>query len=251
MSRLFAFGCSFTNYHWSTWADCLAPEFDSFENWGQAGAGNHYIFNSVIEANQRHKFGAGDTVIVCWTNWYREVRYFRNKWVALGSMAYGQIYVKEFIDKFINERGCLIRDLPMILSVKLLLESIPNLNWKFLAMCPILREDLWSTEDTNHTDVVELYSDVISSIGTSFQTVLRPLGWGGPYPGWCELNRNGDQHPNPVEHLAYLDAVLPGWVTKQETRAKMLEETELLEQNKYKLENHIPQRSGQSTVQRL
>jgi hypothetical protein len=46
MSRLFTFGCSFTNYRWSTWADCLAPEFDYFENWGQSGGGNHYIFNS-------------------------------------------------------------------------------------------------------------------------------------------------------------------------------------------------------------
>ena len=43
MSRLFTFGCSFTNYRWSSWADCLAPEFDYFENWGQAGGGNHYI----------------------------------------------------------------------------------------------------------------------------------------------------------------------------------------------------------------
>jgi len=43
MSRLFTFGCSYTNYRWSTWADCLAPEFDYFENWGQSGGGNHYI----------------------------------------------------------------------------------------------------------------------------------------------------------------------------------------------------------------
>jgi hypothetical protein len=59
MRRLFAFGCSFTNYRWSTWADCLAPEFDYFENWGQAGAGNHYIFNSVMECDQRNHFGRG------------------------------------------------------------------------------------------------------------------------------------------------------------------------------------------------
>jgi hypothetical protein len=68
MTRLFTFGCSFTNYRWSTWADCLAPEFDYFENWGQSGAGNHYIFNSMMEADQRHQFDEGDTVIVCWTN---------------------------------------------------------------------------------------------------------------------------------------------------------------------------------------
>ena len=72
MSRLFAFGCSFTNYRWSTWADCLAPEFDNFENWGQSGAGNEFIFNSVMEADQRQQFGTGDTVIVCWTTSTRD-----------------------------------------------------------------------------------------------------------------------------------------------------------------------------------
>jgi hypothetical protein len=63
MSRLFTFGCSFTNYRWSTWADILAPEFGEFYNWGQRGAGNHFIFNSVMEADQQNNFKDGDTVI--------------------------------------------------------------------------------------------------------------------------------------------------------------------------------------------
>jgi hypothetical protein len=118
-------------------------------------------------------------------------------------------------------------------------------------MCDITHDNLWADTPIGANDVIELYRDVIDSILPSFKKVLRPLGWGGPYPGWCEQNRNGDPHPNPAEHLEYLDSVLPGWVTNQETRVKMLEETLLLEQNKYKLENHRPRRSGLSTVQRL
>lgn len=245
MSRLFTFGCSFTNYRWSTWADCLAPEFDEFQNWGQSGGGNHFIFNSVMEADQRHKFRSGDTVIVCWTNWFREDRYVKDHWVTLGSMPNSNLYVKDFLDNYVDERGCLIRDLAMIKAVKTLLESVPGLNWKFLSMVPILQEDLWSEKDSTHANVINLYQDVINSILPSFRTILRPNGWGG-----CK-NRNNDPHPNPVEHLEYLDAILPGWVTKLETRVKMQEETMLLEQNKYKLENHRPRRSGLSTVQRL
>jgi hypothetical protein len=56
--------------------------------------------------------------------------------------------------------------------------------------------------------------------------------------GW---RTQGDPHPTPVEHLAYLDAVLPGWVTKSQTRAKIIEETNNLQKT----------RSGLSTVQRL
>lgn len=242
MKRLFTFGCSFTNYEWSTWADCLAPEFDFFENWGQQGQGNHYIFNSIIEADLRNKFRSGDTVVVCWTDVIREDRYL-DGWKI--------IHVKNHISKF-TERGCLIRDLAYIRAIKLLLESRPGVVWKFTSMVPLSNTDLWgNTIDDNNQDILALYQDVINCMLPSFQTVLRPLGWGGPYPGWEQKTRNNDSHPNPVEHLEYLDLVLPGWVTKQETRNSMLTETELLEKNKYKRENHMPKRSGSCTLKRL
>ena len=52
MSRLFTFGCSFTSYHWPTWADILGREYDYFENWGRSGGSNQFIFNSLIEAKR-------------------------------------------------------------------------------------------------------------------------------------------------------------------------------------------------------
>jgi hypothetical protein len=123
MSRLFAFGCSFTNYRWSTWADCLAPEFDSFENWGQSGAGNHYIFNSIMEADQRHNFSTGDTVVVCWTNVMREDRY-TDRWQTLGNVTTCPIYNPDYVRDAVTERGCLIRDLAMIKATQVLLSLI-------------------------------------------------------------------------------------------------------------------------------
>ena len=251
MKRLFTFGCSFTNYRWSTWADCLAPEFDYFENWGQSGAGNHYIFNSIIEADLRNKFKDGDTIIVCWTDVMREDRYIK-KWQTLGNMMHTPIYIKEYITETITPRGCLIRDLAFIQSAKLLLESRPGIIWKFLSMAQITCEGLWDRNNIQGVeDVIDLYKITIDSIQPSFQTILRPLGWGGAYPGWCEKNRNSDPHPNPVEHLEYLDSVLPGWIKKVETRATMLNETEILEKNKYELTNHTPQRSGLCKLKRL
>ena len=43
--------------------DCLSPEFDTVKNWGQSGAGNSYIFNSIMEADQRNRIGPDDTVM--------------------------------------------------------------------------------------------------------------------------------------------------------------------------------------------
>jgi hypothetical protein len=232
-SRLFAFGCSFTNYRWGTWADCLAPEFDYFENWGQAGGGNHYIFNSVMEADQRHNFGAGDTVVVCWTSFTRDDRYVDGRWHTLGNIFTCPIYEPKYLKDHYDERGYLIRDLAYIKAVKALLENRPGLTWRFLSMVELMA---WPDYDVSlHQDVMRLYSDVLDSILPGYdKTVFKESG----YP-----NRNGDPHPSPEEHLAYLDAVLPGWVTKTETRVKMHEQSINL--------NKDPRKSGMTKVTRL
>jgi hypothetical protein len=219
MRRLFTFGCSFTNYRWSTWADCLAPEFDHFENWGQSGAGNEFIFNSVMEADQRCKFNADDTVIVCWTTPSREDRYINGRWHTLGNMFTCSIYNKDYLVNHVDSYGLLIKSLAYIKAVKTLLE-IRNMQWKFLSMDVL--------------DSLNIYQDVVGSILPSYQTVLFPGDW---------PNRDGDPHPSPEEHLAYLDAVLPGWVTKQSTRVKMHDESINLNKN--------PKKSGMSKVTRL
>jgi hypothetical protein len=235
MSRLFTFGCSFTNYRWSTWADCLAPEFDYFENWGQAGGGNHFIFNSVMEADQRHQFGAGDTVIVCWTDFNRDDRYVDGRWHTLGNIFNTPIYEPKYLKDHYDERGYLIRDLAYIKAVKTLLENRPGLTWKFLSMVELMARP-WPDDDVSlHRDAMRLYSDVLDTILLGYdKTVFAETGW---------PNRNGDPHPSPDEHLAYLDAVLPGWVTKTETRVKMHEESINLRKD--------PRKSGMSKVTRL
>ena len=82
-------------------------------------------------------------------------------------------------------------------------------------------------------DVMAVYANVLESILPSYQEVLFPSGW----------KIAEDPHPSPAEHLTYLDAVLPGWVTKEETRAKMQEESVNLRKN--------PAMTGLSKVTRL
>jgi hypothetical protein len=230
MSRLFAFGCSFTNYRWSTWADCLAPEFDYFENWAQSGAGNHYIFNSVMEADQRHGFTTGDTVVVCWTNVMREDRY-TDRWQTLGNVTTCPVYNKDYVRDAVTERGCLIRDLAMIKATQVLLKQKHNINWKFLSMCAIDHSQQFDDSASQHQDVLALYQGVLNNIMPSYREIVFQQGW----------RSSGDPHPTPAEHLAYLDAVLPGWVTKEETRVKIHEES--INLNKH--------RTGMSKVTRL
>jgi hypothetical protein len=232
MRRLFAFGCSFTNYRWSTWADCLAPEFDYFENWGQGGGGNHYIFNSVMEADQRYKFGRGDTVIVCWSSFLRDDRYVDRKWHTLGSMFSCPIYNPEYLKTHVDDRGYVIRDFAFIKAVKVLLQSKPGLNWRFLSMIDLKAGPKCESEPGEPKDVMTVYQDVLDSVLPSYQEVLYSTGW-----------KTGDPHPSPQEHLAYLDTVLPGWVTNESTRVKMQQESINL--------NKDPRKSGLAKVTRL
>jgi hypothetical protein len=227
MSRLFAFGCSFTNYRWSTWADCLAPEFDSFENWGQSGGGNNYIMNSVMEADQRNHFGQGDTVVVCWTSHMRDDRYANGKWHTIGNIFNCPIYNTSYLKSHVDDRGYMIRDMAYIKAVKTLLESKPGLDWKFISMVTYDSIELYA-------DVFSLYQDCVDAIPKGYDQVLFANGW---------PNRDGDPHPSPAEHLAYLDEVLPGWVTKQSTRVIMQEESIDL--------NKDPRKSGMTKVTRL
>jgi len=244
MSRLFAFGCSFTNYRWSTWADCLAPEFNYFENWGQSGAGNHYIFNSVMEADQRYKFGEDDTVIVCWSDIMREDRYITNRWVTLGNIMTSNMFSKEFVTDSACERGNFIRDLAFINAVHILCKSRPGLNWRFISMCPITQLDPWDDKKLEHSDCTDLYANVLGDILPSFTDVLGHAYWNINKEKRFQYPEGGvDYHPTPEEHLKYLDTVLPGWVTKQETRVKIHEESINL--------NKDPRKTGMTKVTRL
>jgi hypothetical protein len=234
MSRLVTFGCSFTNYRWSTWADCLAPEFDEFENWGQSGGGNHYIFNSVMEADQRRRFGPGDTIIVCWTDFNRDDRYVLGRWHTLGNIFNCPIYEPKYLKDHYDERGYLIRDLAYIKAVKILLENRTGITWRFLSMVELMSRPGADDNTSLHRDVMRLYDDVLDAVLPGYDKTVFLNNW--PKPGQ-------DPHPSPEEHLAYLDTVLPGWVTKAETRVKMQEESvNLSKQNR---------RTGRSLMPRL
>ena len=50
-TRIFTFGCSFTDYIWPTWANIIAYDLNiPFHNYGRGGAGNQFIFNTIMQA---------------------------------------------------------------------------------------------------------------------------------------------------------------------------------------------------------
>ena len=217
MNRLFTFGCSYTSYSWSTWADILGQSAQEFQNWGMSGTGNQFIFNSVHECHQRNQLQPGDTVIVCWTNIMRDDRY-TNDWNTLGNIYTQPLYDPAWVRKWITERGCLVRDLAAIAGVKLLLEST-GVDWQFLSMVPVDQSDQYTSRKNPNQDLLNLYQTAIANIKPSFWQVLE----GRP-------KLKFDLHPSPTDHLYYLDQVLPEFTVSKSTRLQISQETVTIQQ---------------------
>lgn len=109
--RIFAFGCSFTQYGWPTWADLIASQFPDkkYYNYGQAGLGNLGIMSKITEANNRYQFNENDLVMVMWSTFCREDRWVKSGWLGLGNI-FNSDYGDEWIKKYADSNGYLIRD---------------------------------------------------------------------------------------------------------------------------------------------
>jgi hypothetical protein len=238
--RFFAFGCSFTNYIWPTWADIIGREIPYYENWGKGGAGNQFIFNSIIECDLRHSFNKDDLVIIMWTSCSREDRYVDDNWLFAATENREQVYGKEWMKKFANQgKGLMIRDFASIYAIQKFLNNT-NCDWLNLNSLPLIRFDIdraeqdilkkkislyelearwldqqkmltkgnsFRDEYLDNKDVIDLYQDLFLLIKLPlFEKILdnksRP-------------NFN-DQHPTPLEALNYLNEVLPNNLNVQD-----------------------------------
>ena len=108
MNRFFAFGCSYTQQGYPTWADLLSNSFDFSENYGRAGMGNRAIFNRVNQAILEKDINKDDTVVVQWSTPIREDRWLRQSpnesgdWVARGNIYNQRFYPKSWVKKYFD-----------------------------------------------------------------------------------------------------------------------------------------------------
>lgn len=210
--RFFAFGCSFTNYAWPTWADILGRQYTEYYNYGQYGAGNMFIFNALMEADQHHKFTKDDLIIVQWSCSSREDRYKDGKWQTPGGVA--NFYKPKDFLKYFDFRGFVIRDLALIKASKKFLDSL-GCEYYFTSMVPIVTNNMYKDQlDGDTEDVRELYADVLSAIKPSYENVLGTHGQRRPTDLYGKTVE--DSHPLPTEHYKYLKTVLPHLLTEPE-----------------------------------
>ena len=205
--RLFVFGCSFTSYLWPTWADIIAkeiPEVDYY-NFGLCGGGNLLISIRVTEANVRYKFNEDDLIIVMWTTFCREDRYRNGGWMRTGNIfTASHDYSDEFVRKYADPKGYLIRDLAVITQTTAFLES---LHCTGITLASIPYDYQMDQDDKSIKEILTLYHDTVQST----PPCLFELEMNGHFDHGHEyLESYGlyqDYHPNPLRYYSYLKKI--------------------------------------------
>jgi hypothetical protein len=196
MDRLFAFGCSFTHYHWPTWADIVGKEYKKYENWGKPGGGNSFIFYSLIECIKRNQINKHDTVMIMWSSIGREDRYIRKQgWLTPGSIYNQSYYDSEFVKKFADPTGYLLRDLAHISASRQILENI-GCNYYFMTIVPFsIYDDNTDNEFDIDQQILDLYQDDVSIIYPSVYEVIFNKDWYSR-PGLVKIKELKQEYEN-------------------------------------------------------
>lgn len=214
--RFFAFGCSMTSYRWPTWADIIAQEIPESYNYGKSGGGNLFIACTVAEINQRFKFDKDDLVMIMWSSICREDRYFNNWWHTPGNIFTQDLYDAEWVEKFADPKGYLIRDMAMIDLTKNLLENT-NSEWHFLNMAPF--ELLICAENKNmgnYREIMHLYKDTLKYVKKDILNQTYQGIW-PKHPISAPGGQTSDYHPSPKGHYHYLKSLYPRLNLKKTT----------------------------------
>jgi len=218
MTRLFTFGCSFTNYHWPTWADILEPGYDEYHNWARPGAGNQFIFERLVEADITFGFTPDDTIIVMWSSHNRHDWYDWFGWQTKGNVLDNpEFFDKAYLDRFYDIKASIMHSFNYIHAAQQLLEN-KHSNWKMTSMdelvkpvvseeymIPKLIKKLTSNEFSTFKEWPELLK--YESILTGSNWLSMPLKKYMDNTKYKYTKKQGDTwdfHPTPIIHYNWL-----------------------------------------------
>jgi hypothetical protein len=212
--RAFYFGCSFTKYYWPTWADLISLEVPVSYQYAQVGAGNFYIYQSIIEATLKHKIQKDDLVMVMFSNVTREDRYTKSEgWITPGNLFYQDTYDEKFMKKFFCEKGYLMRDLNLIEGIDRVLATT-GADYSLMTMINFDSYNSGQEKMSGVEDVLKFYETTLNKIKPSVFEVVFNNDWNTRkdrpkyHTHWAK-DLYTDNHPTTIEHLEYIQKMFP------------------------------------------
>ena len=210
--RIFCFGCSFTQYIMPTWADILKLHFENTDteahNFGRGGAGNYYIFNTIVEKSLEYKFTKDDLILIQWSGVFREDRFKDGYWHTPGNIINQQVYSKSLVDKwFFDEEGMTKRDYSYIHSIQKMLEA-DDLDYEMFSMNglePVSQYYTTTSETPVFSELTTLYHDTLIKLHPSMYDIIFGVNVGVGLGN--KIKGETDYHALPTQHLLYLEKV--------------------------------------------
>lgn len=240
--RFFAFGCSYTSYIWPTWADLISKEMPQaeFYNLGKTGAGNLCISSRVAEANNRFKFTNTDLVMVMFSSYTREDRWVEYEWMTRGNVYVNNVYSSDWVRKFADERGYMIRDASLIDLTTRYLQALPCDSRMMLSVPFKTNSDSPNHDSTAPNDILNVYKDTFEEMSPSLFE-LELVGWTTDY------KKFKDGHPSPIIYYNYLEKI--GINLSESTKQYALDATQILleEESRALVQSRFPEQDNNIT----
>lgn len=212
--RFFAFGCSFTQYCWPTWADIISKEFKESYNYGRSGGGNFFIYQSLIEAILKHKIDKNDLVMIMFSNVTREDRFTKARgWITPGNLYFQNEYDNKFLKNYMCDHGYLMRDLNLVTGCALALDSIAC-DYKLMSIVPFDSKQSDGIKMSEIDYLLKFYKTTLDAVEPSVLDAVFKGDWNTKQPrptyhvSW-QKEKYSDNHPTPAEHLEYLQIIMP------------------------------------------
>ncbi len=199
--RLFAFGCSFTNWIWPTWADIIAPYFDEYYNYGYSGRGNWYIYNMLLNADKTYKFTKDDTVIVQWSEWTRVDELIDGLWTS-------DILEKKYEQDILNRGFACMQSANNMLKYIGCEYYTMSLNDFDLPKESKLNKSYVLT----HSRILENYQDIVDELDPP---ILKYLDSKRPIKLYNDVELY-NLHPLPSEHIKLIRLKFPQYLPRND-----------------------------------
>jgi len=212
--NLIVTGCSFTNYRWPTWADYLATGYSKYYNLGRSGAGNRYIFHSLLYAIETGIITSLDTVIIQWSSLIREDRIlpesrgWRHSGNIFNDLNPHPTFSKDFVNNYFTCYQSTLEFLGYIEASKTLLNNI-GCNFKFISMLDytidnFLGEPTDTSVPKSQIKVLKEHN-LLEKLEEKYKTNFLK-------PSIEEVNRpkkpTEDPHPTSLDHFRYTTNIL-------------------------------------------
>lgn len=212
MSRIFTFGCSFTNYIWPTWADIILYDNKGY-NLGILGGGYDSILYRIMEADRVFKFTPDDTAIVILTTPIRWDLIFKKN-NSLDWSTFGQV-TTSFYSKYLNDlytidgllfksyyNMILIDDYLKKTKINYLLGSVND---------PFINIENYFLDIKLENRTIDLINYVKKNVNIQLQDFYTFLYTNNKKKEWEIVKKfqdYNDYHPRPKQYLKWVNDIL-------------------------------------------